>query len=149
MRKQNAGQILSNQEKLVLNFLSKRGELSDQHIIFDGHCLVKDVDKLVKVPVEIIKRLEPDIIIFIDENSETIIDRRSNDSNRPDRENETIAELNTNRDLKINICENYSTEACIPFEVIKSPTVKTFELLIKYLFSMNLKRSKSCEDLFF
>lgn len=131
LRKQNEDQILSNQEKLVLNFLSKKNELSDRHIIFDGHCLVKDIDKLVKVPVEIIKRLKPDIIIFVDEDSETIIDRRSNDSNRPGRENETIAQLNTNRDLQIEICKNYSKETGVPFKIIKSPTIEEFESLIK------------------
>jgi len=131
LRKQNEDQILSNQEKLVLNFLSKKNELSDRHIIFDGHCLVKDIDKLVKVPVEIIKRLKPDIILFIDEDLETIINRRSKDSIRPDRERETITQLNANRNLQIEICKNYSTETGVPFKIIKSPTIEEFELLLQ------------------
>lgn len=131
LRKQKEDEILSNQEKLVLKFLRKKRELSGQHIIFDGHCLVKDRNRLMKVPVEIIGRLEPDIIIFIDEDSETIINRRINDSNRPDRENETIPQLNANRDLQIEICKDYSTEIGVPFKLIKSPTNQEFESLIQ------------------
>ena len=136
LRKQNKEEILSNQEKLVFNFHRNKKRLAGQNIIFDGHCLIKDKEQQVEVPAEIIRRLEPDLIIFVDEDLETIVKHRTMDPNRPNRESETIKDLKVIRKLQLKICEEYSTKIGVPFKNLQSPTIKNFGTLIQSSLSL-------------
>lgn len=121
LRKQTSDQILSNQEILLYNYKKKREALGNKHIIFDGHCVIKSENSLTVIPYEVIQRLNPDIIIFLDENSETITERRSRDDKRPDREIETVADLDKNRDLQLEVCQDYTRKLDIPMKIFNSP----------------------------
>jgi len=126
LRKLSKGEVLSNQELLVFNFKKKKEKLAYKHILFDGHCVIKNGDQLVEISVEVMRRLEPDMIIFLDEDSETIVERRKNDNNRPDREQETLADINKNRGLQLSICKKYVEELNIPLKIIVSSSVEEF-----------------------
>lgn len=124
LRKLGENQILLNQEKLVLNFQIKLKQLKGKKIIFDGHCVVKDGNKIVEIPVTVIERLTPDLIVFVDVEPKTIAERRSEDANRPDRESESIEQLQKQRDLQISICKNYSELLNVPLKVQSIPNTE-------------------------
>lgn len=124
LRKLGENQILINQEKLILNFQSKLKQLRGKKIIFDGHCVVKDSDQIVEIPVTVIQRLTPDLIIFVDEDPQIISERRLGDASRPDRERESIEQLKAQRDLQVSICKNYSEALKVPFKVLPAPSLE-------------------------
>lgn len=136
LRRENTDQVLLNQKILLFNFRKKRAELKDKHIIFDGHCLVKSEDSVTVIPIGVIQGLEPDIIIFVDEASDVIIDRRNRDQTRPNREVESISDIDKNREMQIEICKDYSGRLNIPLEILTSPTLEDIErvltLLVEY-----------------
>lgn len=117
LRKHGADQILINQEKLVLNFHRALKVMSGKHVVFDGHCLVKDGTRIVEIPLSVVARLCPDKIIFYDVAPEVIIERRLADRSRPDREVETVAELTTIRQRQLEISGQYAVDLDIPFLV--------------------------------
>lgn len=127
LRKAGADDVLINQKTLVHNFKNKKKMLSGHHILFDGHCVVKSAEGLTEIPTDVIRGLDPDIILFIDEDSETIIKRRLEDKSRPNRDKETKAELDANREKQLLVCTQYSKELGVPFKILKSPSLKDFE----------------------
>lgn len=133
LRKLESNQILLNQEKLILNFQNKLRELKGKKIIFDGHCVVKDGDKIVEIPVTVIERLTPDLIVYVDAEPKTIAERRSVDPNRPDREQESIEQLQTQRDLQKSICKNYSEKLKVPLKILSDPSVKEMLVILQNL----------------
>lgn len=122
LRKLDSNEILLNQEKLVIGFNNKLKALSGKTVLFDGHCLVKDGNKTVEIPQEIIRRLHPDLIVFVDVSPKIIAERRSNDSNRPDREKENPDQLQAQRELQISICKKYATYLKIPLVILPNPS---------------------------
>jgi adenylate kinase len=117
LRKLDADEILTNQEKLVLNFNSALKQMSRKHVVFDGHCMVKDGARIVEIPLSVVKRLCPDKIIFFDVPPEEIVERRLADRSRPDREVETAAELTTIRHRQIELSRQFAVDLNIPFAI--------------------------------
>lgn len=117
LRKLGADEILKNQEKLVLNFNSALNQISGKHVVFDGHCMVKDGTRIVEIPLSVIMRLGPDKIIFFDVSPKEIAERRLGDRCRPDREVETVAELITIRQRQLDLCSQYAVGLRVPFEI--------------------------------
>ena len=115
LRKLGEDEILTNQGKLVLNYHSVLKQMSGKHVVFDGHCLVKDGTRIVEIPLSVITRLCPDKIIFFDIPPEEIVERRLADRSRPDREVETVAELTINRHRQHELSHQYAVGLRIPF----------------------------------
>lgn len=133
LRKESKDQVLSNQNILLFNFRKERAKLRDKHIIFDGHCLVKSGDSITVIPVDVIHGLEPDIIIFLDEPTEVIIDRRNRDETRPGREHESASDIDKNRDMQIGVCKDYSSKLNIPLTILTSPTLEDIQHVLHLL----------------
>ena len=133
LRQQTKDQVMSNQNMLLFNFRKQKADLKDKHIIFDGHCAVKSGDSITVIPVDVIQGLETDIIIFLDEPSDVIIDRRNRDKSRPNREVESASDIDKNRELQIKICRDYSNTLNIPLEILTSPTLGDIEQLLSSL----------------
>ena len=113
-------EILDNQKQLIKNFAKVKTELGHKHIIFDGHCIIKNGPSITEVPTDIIKKLFPNIIVFVEATAKEIIERRKNDSSRPNREIETTAQINENICLQKNICSKYSSELGVPLEFLNT-----------------------------
>jgi adenylate kinase len=114
LRKIGANDILINQEKLILNFQREFKTLKNERVVFDGHCVVKDGNNVIEIPLVVIERLYPDQIIFFDVEPEVIAERRGKDALRPDREIETIVELEAIRNLQKKICGSYAAALTVP-----------------------------------
>jgi len=130
LRKQSTSKIILDQETLINTFLQKKRELHDCNIIFDGHCMIKDGEKIVEIPADVIKRLEPDKLIFIDTDPIIILERRNQDTSRPDREKETLEQIKKTRDLQITLCQNYSKEIGVKLEVLSFPDYKSISEIL-------------------
>lgn len=93
LRTASASDIHANQNQLVSAFSDLRRLHPDRHIIFDGHSLIDNNDGLVIVPTAVFINLAPDLIVFLEDNPETILARRLADVGRmrPTRSAEEIA----------------------------------------------------------
>lgn len=118
LRKLDADEILTNQEMLVLNFNSALKQMSGEHVVFDGHCMVKEGARIVEIPLSVVRRLCPDKIIFFDVPPPEIVERRLADRSRPNREVETVAELTTIRSRQIELSRQYAAALGIPFSIV-------------------------------
>lgn len=123
-------EILENQKQLIKNFSSIKKELCNKHIVFDGHCIIKNGASITEVPVDIIKNLFPNIIIFVEGTAEEIIERRKKDSTRPNREIETAAQIEEGILLQKSICSKYSSELGVPLKVIYASEIDKFAEII-------------------
>lgn len=117
LRKLSVDEILTNQEMLVLNFNKALNQMSGKHVVFDGHCLVKDRTRIVEISLSVVARLCPDKIVFFDVLPEEIVERRLEDRSRPDREVETVAELAAIRRRQIELSRQYAFGLDIPFVI--------------------------------
>lgn len=117
LRKLGADDILTNQEKLVLNLHSALTQMSGKHVVFDGHCIVKDRTQMLEIPLSVIGQLCPDKIIFFDVQPEVIVERRFADRSRPGREVETVSDLANNRQQQLQLSGQYAIHLNIPFEI--------------------------------
>jgi adenylate kinase len=118
LRQLGADEILTNQEKLVLNFHSVVNQMIGKHVVLDGHCLVKHGARIVEIPLSVIGRLCPDQIIFFDVPPEVIVERRLMDPSRPDREVETVADLKHNRQRQLELSGQYAVHLHIPLLIV-------------------------------
>lgn len=130
LRKLTKSKVLNNQEVLISNFIETKKTLKGKHIIFDGHCLIKNGEALTEIPTEVVKRISPNIIIFIDGTAEEVIKRRREDSLRPNREIETASQIDENRFLQKSICSKYSSELSIPLEIIYTSELDKFSEIL-------------------
>ncbi len=121
LRKLEAEEILLNQEKLVVNFNQELSTFQGQTVLFDGHCVVKNGSHSVQVPLEVILRLQPDVIIFIDVDPHLIVGQRVSDQTRPDREKETIEQLAVMGDQQKKVCKGYCQSLKIPLHILHNP----------------------------
>ena len=135
LRKLGANEILKNQELLVLGFLKAVAENLGKTIIFDGHCIVKDGENLVEVPTDIIARLTPSLIVFLNPLAEDIVSRRLGDVNRPEREPETVAQIEKLQARQIALCQEYSRSLNVPLQIISDPSVDKFRSVIMSMLS--------------
>lgn len=118
LRKLCTDEILLNQEKLALNFHQALRQMTGKHVVFDGHCIVKNGARMVEIPLSVIKRLFPDRIIFFDVPTEVIVEQRRRDTSRPAREIETAAELGNIRQRQLELCGQYADRLDITFLII-------------------------------
>jgi adenylate kinase len=118
LRKIATDKILLNQEKLVLNFHQTVMQMTGKHVVFDGHCIIKNGAQIVEIPLSVIERLCPDRLLFFDVSPEVIIEQRRGDSFRPDRETETASELEHIRQRELQLCSQYTGHLDIPFLII-------------------------------
>jgi adenylate kinase len=130
LRKLGADEVLKNQELLVINFQKALQNNREKTVIFDGHCMIKNADSLIEIPLDIIRRLTPSLIVFINPSAALIHSRRTNDPNRPDREIETIENIDALKTRQINICQQYSGQLGIPLYIFDGSNIDDFEKVI-------------------
>lgn len=132
LRKLGETEILFNQNLLLQGYSNFKLKNSKVRIIFDGHCIIKNGNKIVEVPIDIIKKLSPQKIIFLDEEPNIIINRRVNDDQRPDREEETLEQLEELRVLQKSICKEYGNALNISVSILKSASIEEFLQQVMY-----------------
>lgn len=75
-------EIEDNQALLVESFLRFRSGKMERPVLMDAHAVIDNDSELVHVPIEIIKALEPDLLILLEAPAHEIASRRAVDKRR-------------------------------------------------------------------
>jgi len=102
-----SSQVIGNQEILISNFWRKVDEDNISHVLFDGHLMVRGAQEDTIIPMEVIRKLSPDLLIFLDVSVERILAQRKADLNRPDRANQTPKILDEERCAQLELFASY------------------------------------------
>ncbi|MBF0394650.1 MAG: AAA family ATPase [Alphaproteobacteria bacterium] len=82
LRTATASNIHANQDRLVAAFAERRRRDPEHHVIFDGHTLIDNDQRLVIVPVSVFRDLAPALIVFLEDDPLLIHARRLADPGR-------------------------------------------------------------------
>lgn len=102
-----SSQVIGNQEILISNFWRKINEDNISHVIFDGHLMVRGPQVDTVIPLDVIRKLSPDLMIFLDASVERILAQRKADLNRPDRACESPKSLEDERSAQLKLFASY------------------------------------------
>lgn len=106
--------IRRNQEVLLEAFDALRRRNPGRPILFEGHLVIDNGMELVEVPAEVVRALQPEILIWVFDDPLVIARRREESSRR--RPARTIDELAMQQARGEELCREYSLELAIPFE---------------------------------
>lgn len=136
LRAAPASEVSANQEQLVSAFSNLRAAHPDRHVIFDGHSIVDNDQGLLVIPTDVIVRLRPNAVVFIEENPNVIAARRAADTARI-RPIRTVDELTAHQALAKETAHSYAKTLLLSFQVIGSSDPETFERSMLQVFSTN------------
>jgi len=129
-----ADEVSANQERLVAAFADLRAAHPDRHIIFDGHSIIDTDQTLMVIPADVIVRLEPSAIIFLEEAPSVISARRAADSARA-RPARSPEQLSRHQSLAKEMAQAYAKALSLPCHVIGTAEVQAFEQILLTTFS--------------
>lgn len=132
LRTAAANDILKNQELLVEAFGEVRRNAKETPIIFDGHSVIYNDAELVRIPVEVVRRIEPALLIFLRAEPAEISTRRALDpaKKRPARTHE---QLMHEQSIALEMCEDYATTLQVPLAVFHTSDEAGFANAIRGL----------------
>jgi adenylate kinase len=133
LRKVSAPDIQSNQDRLTIAFNSLRRAKPDRHIIFDGHSLIDNDDGLVIIPADIFREIAPNLIVYLEDDPNTILARRSADIGRI-RPTRTLNEITRHQDIAKEAAINYGVILSVECRVVQSGDSRTFEHALSKVF---------------
>lgn len=110
------GAVLDNQA-LIIEAFARVCATAQLPIVFDGHCVVDNGDRLLEIPVEVIAGLAITHLIFIEGSPQDIVERRRKDTTRvrPERIEEELAQHQQRAKF---VCERYSQLLGLPLTII-------------------------------
>jgi adenylate kinase len=131
LRLSSREQILSNQLHLTQNFQKLVQENKNKNIIFDGHCTIDNGHEFIDIPFEVIDRLHPSKIVFMNADYSEIIAQRKRDTSRPLRSIDSIEHIERFVQQSINTAKKYAKKMDIPFVVIQPSLIEFQNVLLK------------------
>jgi adenylate kinase len=130
LRTASASVIHANQDRLTSAFSELRRRHPDRHIIFDGHSLIDNDKGLVIVPPATFVKLAPNLIVFLEEDANTILARRLADVDRV-RPRRSAEEIAAHQYAAKEVALEYGATLTIPCLIIRSGDSATFEAALK------------------
>lgn len=126
------GQVLENQALLIAGFNALRTTES-RPIIFDGHNIVDQDDRLLEIPLSVVEQLNPVGIVFVSASPALIRERRAADIARvrPDRSKD---QLDLHQRRGIRLAAEYARLLGVPFHQIDSAQEPLFQTVVGELF---------------
>lgn len=110
------GPVLDNQ-RLLIEAFAKVLAAETRPIIFDGHCLVDVGVRLIEIPLEVIRQLQPAGIVLVYAPAGEIVQRRQSDILR-DRPTRTVDALAAQQAQSISVCTGYAEQLGVNFEQV-------------------------------
>ena len=105
--------IRRNQQILVQAFDALRQQHPGRPVLFEGHLIIDNGMTLVEVPVEVVRALRPEILIWVFDDPSVIAKRRSESSRvRPARPAHELASQQTRGE---HLCREYALKLEIDF----------------------------------
>lgn len=115
LRTDVAGNILQNQHLIGEALKRYRLGRETSDILIDAHSVIDNDHELIKIPVDVVRSMEPKGLVLLEAPPELIIERRKNDRRfRPSR---TAEELKIQMEVARTVCESYANELGVPLEI--------------------------------
>jgi len=127
IRKVSDKEIKYNQGILVKKL--DEYKINNKKIILDGHIIIDNEEKITPIPLEIIKRISPKIIILVQAPPEQILSHIDNDKSRI-RPQRSINQVKENQDLQEKIAKEYCSTLNINLERVDCKNNNIFENLV-------------------
>lgn len=121
--------VLNNQEFLVSAFARFREENPLTHVIFDGHSVIDNDSCLLDIPVDVVRRLDPDRLVFIQDSPEKILQRRAADDSRV-RPIRSSDELGRHQDRAWMVCQEYAQTLSLPLDLVPADDLARLSQLV-------------------
>ena len=121
--------IDKNQNLLVLSFNKYLSTTEKSKILFDGHSVIDTDTGFFEIDVTVIQSIAPSTIIFVWDDPNKILIRRTRDSSRV-RPVRTVEEIENYQSIALNVCKKYSTKLNIPLIKIRSGDLVSLEEVI-------------------
>lgn len=112
------GNIADNQEMLQLGFEAATTGYDDL-VVLDAHVVIDTDQGLIEIQPEVFEGLSVSHMVFLKVPAETILDRRSNDSERK-RPNRTKLELDRQQETAVSVATQIAAKIQSEFSVIHS-----------------------------
>ena len=109
--------IIENQLVLVRMFESVRVSNPDRLAVLDAHSVIDTGQKIIPIPVEIIRDLRLERLIFVRDLPENIANRRKHDRDRT-RPNRTLEEIGYLQDQALTQCQEHACRLRLPLNLI-------------------------------
>jgi len=136
LRKISSINVISNQATLCEKYWAACEQYAGKHVIFDGHLVVSNQGNSTEIPVSIVQTLAPHAMVFLDTSADEIVSRRQVDTERPNRDVETIGEIEAMRQLQLSIFQKYVKELGVPQILLRSEPEERFLLFLNRLCSL-------------
>tara|TARA_R100001143_G_scaffold62871_1_gene67400 strand:+ start:11881 stop:12438 length:558 start_codon:yes stop_codon:yes gene_type:complete len=107
LRALSSSLVIGNQEILVFNYWRKIAEDNISHLFFDGHLMVRSSKEETIIPLEVIRKLSPRLMVFLDVPADKILSQRVADASRPDRASQNVRSLEEERCAQLGIFTDY------------------------------------------
>jgi adenylate kinase len=110
--------VIQNQDLLVEGVAKIRADNADRNILLDAHSVIDSDNKYILIPVDVIRALRPDLLVFLCDDPQSIQTRRELDNFRlrPKRDLNQIEEYQR---IALDTVQGYARELAIPVSVIK------------------------------
>lgn len=135
LRKLPSGNILENQYIICEQFSNYLQNQNGATVIFDGHNIIDNDSGIFVVPLDIAKKLSPDIIVTIYAPEEKILEQRIRDTLRV-RPVRNLGQLKSQIDLSIKVSEEYAEALGIRHVRIRSDDFGSLSNELDILFKM-------------
>lgn len=111
--------IRANQQLLTTMFVRQVAATSAKLIVFDGHLLIDTDEQIVEIPLDVIAKLHPSILIHVEAEPSVIAERRRVDAVRvrPFRSTEALAE---HQERSRELCCTYAAALGVKAEFSQS-----------------------------
>lgn len=126
LRTASASDIHANQDRLTSAFSELRRRHPNRHIIFDGHSLIDNDDRLVIVPTTTFVQLAPDMIVFLEDDENAILARRLADVGRV-RPHRSADEIAVHQNAAKEAAFEYASALSISCATVHSEDFQAFE----------------------
>jgi adenylate kinase len=124
------GPVLENQSLLTDAFTKVLAEEA-RPIIFDGHCLIDAGEYLVEIPVDVIRQLQPSVVMLVCAPPDEIMRRRESDTSR-ERPIRTVDALAAQQERCVAICRDYAERLGIKLEHVRAGDESRFAQLVSH-----------------
>jgi adenylate kinase len=125
LRRYDRANIETNQFSLASAIQQKRATAPELNWLLDAHSVIDNDQELIAVPTQVIKQINPDSLIFVQDDPEKILRRRISDRDRR-RALPSSARVEEEQTLALQTCLAYSSDLKIILHRIMATDATTF-----------------------
>jgi adenylate kinase/deoxycytidine triphosphate deaminase len=118
LRTADRSKILRNQQLFAGAFASAKRQYSGTNLLVDAHSVINNDQEIVRVPVETVDSIGPELLVFVCDEPENIARRRLQDTDR-DRPARSAQQIAEEQRIALENCEHFAAVLNVPLLSLK------------------------------